>query len=189
MDLIAGNLGISSELVARFGPLGLGIDVQGAIALRSATQRGLLMNVKAADRAYLAAEELYQASSASLAADKVARQGFEWTGEDAKRGQPILHWTGRTVHRNAEGLPRSRDLKLRNWLWTLFSRLRDFHGGQIVPPIDEADKLSTDPEHWGVLVRCHPLLLAWRDLTAAAEISSWLKSLSGYYEAHSEYDD
>lgn len=186
MDLIARNLGISSELVARFGPLGLGIDVQGAIALRSATQRGLLMNANTANKAYQAAEELYRVSSASLATDKVARQGFEWTGEDAKRGQPILHWKGRTVHRNAEGLPRLRGQKLRDWLWTLFSQLRDLHGGLRVPPIDEAERLSTDPEHWGGLIRCHPLLVAWRDLTAAAEIRSWFQSLSGF-EVHPEY--
>ena len=177
---------IPSKLVAKFGPLGLGIDVQGAIALRFANRNGLLIHMKTAHEAYGAAERLYQESSARLAEDQRARQCFDWQGKGEERCERIRDWEGKTVAKNAEGFPEIREKKLREWLEGVLWKLPDVHVAYRMYPLNDAGRLSSVPCHWGLLARCHPLLRAWANLVNTAESRRWMTSLNDP-EAHPRY--
>ena len=157
------ELGIPSELASEYGPLGHGIDVQGAVALGSPRRPALSVNATAAEEVVKKAEEVYRRSSATIYKDVEARRPFTWHEDQ--------------VRCDVGGYPKIDNGRLQSWLWTIAEEVRDVHDFRFVPPFDSQERLSIVPRHWGILARSHPLLRAWADLIASAEVILWLKSL------------
>lgn len=151
---IIAELGIEPEAAGRFGPLGLGIEVRGAIALARAARTGLRL------RADLRAEldELctaaYRESSARLHEDPWARKCFRWDGPEVglKKGK-----FPDAIRDNLEG-----------WLERTAGDITGLHAIPLEPPRIGSGRVASDPDLWGIEARCHPLLAAWSRLTAAA---------------------
>jgi hypothetical protein len=137
----------------KFGPLALGLQVQGAIALADAPRHGLRLapgavNITVADLANLQLQ-----SEAVLAADPEASRCFKM-GRD-----------GRFKYRR-DGSPDVRVGEFKGWLRRTLSSMEGLHRSALSVALRE-DAWAEDAS---VLARCHPLLRAWSDLTAAAEI-------------------
>lgn len=160
------------KLAAKYGPLGLGIDVQGAIALERAQCCGLFVNPEAVPDAQRFASELFRQSSELIRSDSRASCCFKWDG-----GLVIL---------DGKGYPRIKKNPLREWLADRLERFQDIHSQDIVSPLDDSERLSLVPGHWGMVAICDPLLSAWRDLLAAATMQRWLES-GGHEVAHPTY--
>ena len=161
-DQVIDHLGIPQKLVARYGPLGLGVDVQGAIAAALASREGIYLSSESLEYMAQAVEVRYREASQVLIHDEHARHVFV--------GSKGL------VRRREDGLPEADRNFLQKWLRHTFDQLRDTHNARWLEPVDETGNLSMTPEHWGVLLRCSPTLRAWDTLQAAAEAISWSRS-------------
>lgn len=148
------------RLVSRFGRLGIGLDVQGAIASAHAARTGLILDRQAADEAEFF-EDIYSVSSGVLWGDKTARRCFRWTGG--------------VVRRNQKDFPDEDRDRLRDWLEQQWQSCVDLRGAIVKPPLDQAGALSTVPAHWGILTRYNRRLRAWADLHAAADVLRLLR--------------
>ena len=108
-------------------------------------------------------EVVYRLSSAAIYNHVEARKPFTWEGN--------------RVGRDQQGYPTIDNGRLQSWLWTIADEMRDVHDFRFVPPFDSQGRVSIVPRHWGILARSHPLLRAWADLIASAEVIRWIKSL------------
>ena len=146
--------------VSRFGPLGLGIDVQGVIALYQAFRNGMEVDPEAARDIRRECDGLYRRCSGMLNDNRHARQCFRWDEN--------------LVRRDRKGYTKTRNGPLRAWLGQLLNECHDLRNAPLKPPLDRTGRLSTVPRHWGVLTRCHPLLRAWAGLESAAAADRFL---------------
>jgi hypothetical protein len=142
-----------------FGPLGIGIDVQAAIAFASPGSIVLSDGTLAELDARLRDVHV----KASRVLGRSARECFEWAGDQ--------------IDTKANGILLARHEALRRWLEARFSELRDRHDRPLVPPLWEDQRISTLAAHWGAFVHAQPALRAWHDVWSCARMRLFLSSL------------
>ncbi len=149
---------------SQWGPLGIGIDVQGAIAV---SQNNACLEIDHVTRRQLidACEDRYAAASRMLYDDKLARKCFRWEGA--------------IVARDKKEYPHLNERPLRKRLAETLNQLRDLHGRPFMLPKNDQGQPSLSPEHWEPFTDCVPRLKAWADLTDAA-------SLIGYFQENAQ---
>lgn len=139
-----------------FGPLGIGIDIQGAIAvaqphrpiLQGAPQQLGALQAKNLDR--------FKEASRKLHRDVAARKCFHWC-----RGQG-----GEVAIQRNHNSPLDYETEaMRGWLAGFRKRLSDIHNLAAEIPTTPEGFPSFDPERWGVWASCDRSLAAWRDLS------------------------
>ena len=159
----AKKLGINEELVKKFGPLGIGIDVQGDIAVRKPNSR-LIIDLERATSLGKACQDIYERSSRQLCADP--------------RVADVFDWDGNRVAKDERGFLGYKEGKLRHWLKFRFDEFHSLNGRPLPPPLDDdREKISLRPENWGVLPECHPQLRDWSQLVASARTDRFFRSL------------
>ena len=161
-DRLARRLRIPREIIERFGPWALGLQVQGAIALRRAASNGLRLRKDAAPELRRTCEEAYRDCSRLLYRHPTIRRCFRWDGEE--------------IRRDKTGLPDADKPKLREWLRQTLDAMAGAYNTPFEPPRTDKGDISTVPDFWGDLTLIQPELRAWSQLWAAASV---LKSLDG----------
>jgi hypothetical protein len=146
---------VAGSSQAAFGPLGLGLQVQGAIAAEHAARNGLHIGPGTMTGLVQALSGVQNSCINQLTADRKAKACFKQ--DDNK------------VRLDHLGFPEFRPRTLAKWLESVLRELQDRHRVGFVPPGAE-DVISTCPEDWGVLVRCHRFLRAWADLLSASRL-------------------
>jgi len=138
-----------------YGPLGVSIDVQGAIAAHQLA-RQLKIAHERRRKINDAGERLYREASARLSCDHDGRGCFKWKGK--------------LVDRDSAGLPINYPEKLHAWLSRLADGFVDWHGfpATVSIPRDENGSPCLDPERWGHWPECDLGLAAYRNLMRAA---------------------
>ena len=152
---LTSNLHIPLELVRRFGPLGHGLDVQGAIAV-GAPGTTITVAPAGAIRLESALKKAYRRSSELLSSDRLVRRIFAWESDQ--------------VARDKNGYVRWNEGQLRDWLTRRADEMQDLNQHPLDRPLDDKGRVSLHPEHWGKLAHCHPLLRAWSTLVRAAAL-------------------
>ena len=153
----AQRLEVLQRRARQFGPLALGIDVQGAIALEEARRTGLGILRDAIEPLRLEAETLYQENCRVLHHNQQARAVFRWENGSIAR---------------SKGHPRSSDRhRLGQWLCELLSTCAKEPRRL---PLDQHGQFLAVPEAWDVPVNAHPLLAAWNKVYAASGILRFL---------------
>jgi hypothetical protein len=154
----------SRQQACPFGVLGLGLEVQGAIAVQQVTRCGLNVDKIQFNALCQKADREYEEASARLYADQSVRACFVWQPPSTGRGQ-------RVIERDASGNPKNSGKPFRDWLTRICDRLRDIHHCPATLPTTAHGEVATDPERWEPWTRCHRTLKAWRDLVRAARLS------------------
>jgi hypothetical protein len=147
-----------------FGPLGIGLQVQGAIALRHVSEVGVAINEAAKDRCLPGLETERQGYSRRLLEDGEARNCFRHQGHQI------------TVR---NGYPDTKRQRLRDWLERITDELR-LHADVpvLVPRLEENGQVSEVPAAWGTLRLLHPLLQAWAGLFTLSRVIDRLETAS-----------
>jgi hypothetical protein len=146
--------GIGAETTRRFGPLALGLQVQGAIALYEAAQTGLCLRHEAVAGAARSMEEL-QANQARVL----------WANHDARRC--FLLRDGGIAY-GQDGLPSCKPKQLAQWLGSRLETLLGEYGIPLPGPSAQDAPSSTVGEDWGLLRACDPLIAAWSGLVTTS---------------------
>jgi hypothetical protein len=162
--------GIDAVTVNRHGPLGVGLQVKGAIALCRASQRPLRINAKRRVEVEPEMEQLQADFARRVARDDTLRRCF----------QPA---TGGIVF--SDDLPRLNNERLREWLRDNLAECENVEGGPLPCPQESNGKLSLAPEAWGILRQCDPQIGTWAQL---AEVSNSLRFLREKESIRVEYD-
>lgn len=149
----------------KHGPLGLGIDVQAAIALKRVEQTGLLLSRDDQERVRIAAEKRYRQASRALNSKPAFRDCFAWQSPQE-------------VERDGKGFPKVKR-KLANRLERCHERIQDVVGCSILKPLAGDGKISSFPEHWGLWLYHNEDLRAWGDLMQAAETIRAMQAVFG----------
>jgi hypothetical protein len=145
-----------------FGPLGVGIDVQAAIALRRPDQPALQVDRQQLDVLRRENDLRYQMASRKLHDD--ACGCFRWEGQGDER----------LVARDKEGRPQYNAKTFKKWLCGLRDKLCDIHNLPVVIPASDTGDHSSEAELWGIWAKCNRSLRAWRDLERSARLSPYL---------------
>ena len=146
-----------------FGPLGIGIDVQAAIALGRPDRPALHLDSEQLDELRRMNDDRYRGASARLHGDTGAHSCFEW-----KKGSPGEN----LVARDKNGLPVYRRRQFKAWLQKTAKGLCDIHNMPAAIPQTLQGDLSSDPEQWDIWAGCQRSLQAWRDLERSAQLES-----------------
>ncbi len=146
---------IPTEVAYYFGPLGHGLDVQGAIAVGSPGST-LRVSLERAAKLQRAIQHNYRQSSELLARDG--------------RVSKCFHCEEKQVARDESGSVRWKEGKLREWLSYRAERLYDINQRPMERPLDDKGRVSPDPDHWGVFTCGHLQLRAWSELVRAARL-------------------
>jgi hypothetical protein len=163
---IAEQAGVDPEVVATLGPLSVGIQVQGDIALYRLGRRGLLLRKDTLDTVRELSKARFLECSGRLHADSSAKGCFRW-----KTGGPAAE-----VALDESGRPAAKKQVLRQWLAAKLASTPGLHGIPFRPPSSVEDRISTSPGLWGELALIDPLLRAWSGLVSAADA---MRSLGG----------
>ena len=132
--------GRMSTFFSRYGPVGVGIDVLGAIAA-SARQPKLEIY-------WAVADQLYEDASLRLFENPDSRNCFEWNGRLVKltvRGRPVV-----------------RKSALEKWLLAVRGSIRDSLRQELLLP--------KSPVNWGSFAYAHSTVSAWIVVKALAEL-------------------
>ena len=121
-------LQIPSELASKYGPLGHGIDVQGAVALGSPRRPALSINSQIAVELVKRPEEVDHLSSVELVKrpEVVYRLSSAAIYNHVEARKPFT-WEGNRVGRDQQGYPTIDNGRLQSWLWTIADEMRDVH--------------------------------------------------------------
>jgi hypothetical protein len=165
---IAEQAGVDPEVIATWGPLSVGIQVQGAIACYRLSRRGLLLRKDALDGLRERCEVRLRECSRRLAEDASASQCFHW-----KTKGPVAE-----VTLDESGHPAVKEQVLGRWLEAMLDSNPGLHGISFQPPRSVDNRISTSPDLWGDLARIHPLLWDWSCLESAADALKWIEGLS-----------
>jgi hypothetical protein len=149
------RLRVPLELVHQFGPLAVGLQGQGAIALGRAARNGLHLRKDAAPELRQLCDQIYSDCSHQLFRDLRVRRCF--------------HWFGDKVKPTARGLPDEIKSELRPWLEEMIASTPSTFNIPLEPPRTPEGQISTIPELWSDLVLVRPELRAWARLWAAAK--------------------
>jgi hypothetical protein len=140
---------VRDELIRAHGLLGVGIDVQAAIAFWPASQVGIRVDHGRWNEFRRWSEDRLRQAAMHLKSDPAARDCFRWSD-----GSPGIKLA-------ADGTPLTDNRNLQGWLRTVSKRLFDYHNC----PAFGAEMPPQRPEFWGAWVSCHPQLQYWRTLT------------------------
>lgn len=157
------NIG-DKEINNKHGPLGLGIDVQAAIALRRVEQSGLFLSRDDQELVRIAAVERYRQASRALNSKPAFRDCFAWDSPQE-------------VGRDGKGFPIVKP-KLANCLERCYERIQDVVGCSILRPLAGDGKISPFPAHWGLWLYHNEDLRAWGELMQAAETIRAMQAVS-----------
>ncbi len=153
------NRWLGATIFGPYGLFGVGIDVQAAVAVADAGN----LELDAGTLSQLDRELTVRIDRSSDFLQEHAYDLFSWKGK-----RPEIRDGRVTVHEE----------KLRTWLSSKFSELRDRHDRPFSPPREHlaSDELAISlfPSEWGHLARCHRHLRAWRDLVEAASLQGFL---------------
>jgi len=152
---------VGQRSLASFGPLGLGVDVQGAIALHRFSRKELHFAKGIGPVLLGACENTFQHALDTMRQDMDARQCFK-----TRDGEIRLSKTG---------FPEFEVEALDHWLQQMVDSMRGLHEIRFAS-IDMKERRSTRPDEWGVLIRCNRLLCAWADLDASATLRHFVQS-------------
>jgi hypothetical protein len=155
-----GNAAI--EKLGSFDVMGIGIEVQAAIALNRPDQEGLHVYRQGLRDLCARNCERYQRASEILYRDGDTRACFEWSDSDSN---------GMVVKRSEDGLPMYKAKYLKTWLRNLGESFRDIHNLPAKIPCKHDGAPSFDPERWGIWSACNLKLRAWRDLQRSAHLA------------------
>ena len=144
------------EATRRFGPLGLGIQVQGAIALHEADQTIWRVNSPVLPEVLDELQTRREESAQQLITNRETRRWFRISA-----GQSSHPREAYDIHPAA----------LEEWLEEVLETLTGPHGLPLPGPSE-----ATAAEQWGVLRYCHPLLKAWADYVTDSRGLHWLNS-------------
>ena len=153
----------------QYGPLGVGIDVQGAIALGKPDRPLLQVDAQQSDELCYENERRFQVASRQLHDDPEARPCFHWSDENNH---------ARLVARDDNGLPLYHVHALKVWLRAVAGKLCDINHLPVSVPLTQRGDPSFDPESWGIWAACNRSLRAWRDLVRAARFNHHLASVA-----------
>ena len=165
---------LSPEVLARFGPFGLGVQVKGTIALGRASRSGLRVRKDIIPELLRRCREAYRESSRRLAKHAGSRGCFSWSGDEVRRGN--------------SGLPDMKKEKLRAWLGHAIASASGLHNIPFEPPRDPEGEVSTKPEFWGDLALIQPEIRAWTILWTAATVERALERLDADGRLHPRYE-
>jgi hypothetical protein len=176
---ISTEFGIPTAVVRRFGPLGHGTDVQGAIALKSPDRRAMDVSAKSIEAAAEAGEvRVRNSSTALVVAVQAGEERFRNTS--APLPDPLkeaFEWEEGRVKRDSNGLPQTHTKALRRQLAKALVGTQDHRGVPFLAPLDSRGHVSTIPWHWNSSQRGSPLVRAWTGLVEAAAACHWLSSM------------
>jgi hypothetical protein len=156
-----------------FGPLGLGLKVQGAIALDQARRIGIQLDTQLNGQLIEACNHTLDRSSDKLHGDHQACAAFQWDK--------------RQIKSTADGALGCRPKALQDWLSSASRSLRTLSAMDFPAPMTPEGALSTDPNQWGVLADYQPELRAWAGAVAAAEARHLLGTPTCLLVAHPMY--
>jgi len=162
---VARRAGAPAEAVTRFGPLALGTQMRGAIALAAAHHIGFRLGSRARTDLIRRCEELRDRGLSKLA----GHQGF---AECCKGGtKPRL---------NGNGFPDVRRDKMQLWIQSEMNNARDRHGAP-VPYRSQPGRLDADIEldRFDDVYAPVVSLQVWREVQAASRLRHELAKLSG----------
>lgn len=142
-----------------YGPLGIGLDVMGAIAFRQAERLGLGVDVARLPELLLQSEKLYARASQSLQSGKAL-------GGRRK-------WQGGTVARDRAGEPAGARAALPAVLQRKTKELCDRMGCDPLLSQKASGDLSNLVADLGVWAGCDPELRTWSELIRAADVSKF----------------
>ena len=152
-----------------YGPLGVGIDVQGAIALGKPDRPSLHIDVQQIDELRRENDRRFQIASRQLYDDPASRPCFQWPeGQNHER----------LVARGDDGLPLYHVHALKVWLRGVADKLCDINNLPASVPVTQRGDPSFDPESWGVWVACNRSLRAWRNMERAARFNHHLSRVA-----------
>jgi hypothetical protein len=166
-------VGVPLAAVLEFGPMGLGVLVQGAIALGRAARNGIRVRGDAIPELERRCHESYRDASRLLHRSTDARRCFGWDRTEIRRdrrGFPVLH-----------------EDRLRKWLERVVAATPGPHGIPLEPPRSPKGKISTVPDYWGDLALVHAEVRAWATLWAAASTEMALKKIDGEGRIYPRY--
>jgi hypothetical protein len=151
------------DIFSQFGPYGVGIDVQAAIALdRLAKIEIDPLALHGMDRAL---RDCIQRASETL--NTRIRDGFRWNGRQLALAN--------------DGRAELRKRRLRHWLEKRFSQLRDRHERPFCQPRERVSRNSLDislsTANWGYFLDCDPDLRTWGELMEAVALQRFLRDL------------
>ena len=165
---------IPRSTIKKYGPLGLGIDVQAAIALRRTEQLGLFSPCQQLEDISRTAEERYCQASESLHKHRQFRDCFGWDKT-------------KVVERDRKGFVDSKS-KLAHCLDRCHKLLQDSFGRPIPRPLTANRKLSPVPEHWGLCLYGNEELQAWAQLMQSAETSRAVRAAAAQDGLKPQYE-
>ncbi len=147
-----------------FGILGVGIDVQAAIALQRPSRPSLRIDSEHRPGFQEHCKSRFQSACRQLKDDAAAKPCFQWQPNapptvKRENGRPCIHAN-----------------ELKNWLLSFSTRLCDLHGMSATLPKTRDGQPSFDPEQWGMWADCDRGLSAWRKLNQLIELDSVVAS-------------
>ena len=151
----------TTSMPRKFGPLGVGIDVQGAIAVGQPNRPSLQFDRQQLGDLRNQNDCRYQRASERLHADAGARPCFQWC--DGRGGK-------RLIARGDDGLPIHHSTALKVWLRGFRDKLCDIHNLPAAIPVTQRGDPSFDSEQWGIWAACDRSLRAWRDIERSARL-------------------
>ncbi|WP_406699477.1 hypothetical protein V5E97_11480 [Singulisphaera sp. Ch08] len=154
---------VPTETVERYGPLAVGLQTQGAIALHQASRNGLLSHVEAHDLESSWSQVL-KAASDILLRNQAIRLPFDLEGN-------LI-----AIKRN--GHLSYSDSRMHRWLHRMSDTILDIERVAMARPKTIQNELVLDYGVWAEHARCDPSLRAWFDLSAAADLKRCLTRAS-----------
>jgi hypothetical protein len=162
--LIAQRGNIDEGLAHQFGPLSVGFQAQGAIALGRMGRRGLRLPPGTGHKLHQLCEQTYLECSRRLLADTKAAHGFKLDQMRVKRD-------------HLSRLPSQKSDALREWLVAELNMTSGMFDIPPVPPLTLDGKVSILPEFWGDLLQLRDQLKDWAGLWSAATTSNCVREL------------
>ncbi len=166
------------------GPLGLGVEVQAAIAMEPLKHRGLKLDAQIADRLFETLGEVIQASTLELfPPPRTTKPYVPVNDPDLERcfcrnGKSVIAKDGRLEIRAPQ---------LRKWLEKRLDRLPDASGLPWFRPLDDRRRTSVVPDHWDYWLGSDPLIRTWVELAKAVSMQHWLQAARSELAARTDY--
>jgi hypothetical protein len=144
------------------GPLSLGIQVRGGVAL-DRISRGVGLRVDRVKDLIERCEIVYQESARRLLRDRDSEKCFKRGGGDS-------------ILLNQHGQPETYNERLRKWLASSVEEIRGVHGLPFRPPHTSRESVAQSAKFWDELAPYHPGLDAWVRLESSASVLKLLKA-------------
>ncbi len=150
------------ETKRAYGPLGIGIEVKAAIALRRPDRHSLRIDSDQAPAIRQANDRRFERACSRLREDARARRCFRWN----EHGEKVLD--------GGNGSPGYHPKALKAWLQGFSKKFCDMDGQPISIPLVAEKAPSFEPEDWTPWAACDPSLRAWRDLVRSCRVTQQL---------------